>query len=418
MQTKLVNNDSNLSISNSELKVTCSVYSSFEDIAGLREEWDSFVESVNGDIYLTYDWCLVWWKFYGKGRSLQLFLFYHREKIIGIIPMFFETIRLVFFSIRVGKIVGADFTLSQFGIPIHPQFIDPCVKSFIDTVKSIDWHVIILGPLSGLSANTIPLNEALSRFSSKSKQVTFEEGMVQTYFALQPTWEKYLTSLKKSQRRLILRKYSALQKIQIDGIKGIEAIVADKENLTSFFNGFVDLHQSHWHGLGKLGHFGDWPSAYSFHYEMANSQLMHDRLRLMCIRFDNEVLGFEYAYKFGDKYYAILNARTENEIYSKIGTGPVVFSEQTKMAIDEKVAYIDAMRGRYEYKLMLGGQLVSIKKIIISDKNFTNFYRVKIFNYLIKLIDFFYYRIWFIRLAPKLPFKRKPLWNLWIRTRL
>lgn len=418
MQTKHVNSDSNLSISNSGLNVTCSIYTSFETIAGMQEEWDSFVESVNGDIYLTFDWCRVWWQFYGDGRSLQLFVFFQCKKIVGIIPMFFETIRLVFVSIRVGKIVGADFTLSQFSIPIHPQFLDPCVKSFMDTVKSIDWHVIILGPLSGLSANTIPLNEALCRLSSKLKKVTIEEGMVQTYFALQPTWEKHLTSLKKSQRRLILRKYSALKKIEPDGIKNIEAVIADKENLTSFFNDFVDLHQSHWHGLGKLGHFGDWPSAYSFHYEMANSQLLHGRLRLMCIRFNNEVLGFEYAYKLGDKYYAILNARTENEIYTKIGIGSVVFSEQAKMAIDEKVAYIDAMRGRYEYKLMLGGQLVSIKKIIISNKNFTNLLRVKIFYFTIKLINFFYYRIWFIRLAPKLPFKRKPLWKLWIRTRL
>jgi CelD/BcsL family acetyltransferase involved in cellulose biosynthesis len=242
--------------------------------------------------------------------------------------------------------------------------------------------------------------------------------MVQTYFELQPTWEKYLASLRKSQRRQFLRKYSALEKIGTDDIKSFEVILADKENLSSFFKDFVNLHQAHWHGLGKLGHFGDWPLAYAFHNEMAHSQLMHSRLRLMCLRFNNEVMGFIYAYKFGNKYYAILNARTELEIYNKIGIGQLLIGELAKMAINEKMAYIDAMQGRYDYKLMLGGQLAPIKKIIIIKDNLANSLRVKTFHYLSKLIDLCYYRIWFNRLAPKLPLKRKPLWKLWIRIRL
>ncbi len=37
--------------------ITCTVYSSFEDIVHMQKEWDSFVESVDGGIYLTFDWC-------------------------------------------------------------------------------------------------------------------------------------------------------------------------------------------------------------------------------------------------------------------------------------------------------------------------------------------------------------------------
>jgi CelD/BcsL family acetyltransferase involved in cellulose biosynthesis len=408
-------NESNLSMSNLTPNVTCSIYTSFEDITEIQEEWDAFIESVNGDIFLTFDWCRVWWQFYGKGRSLQLFIFYQENKIVGIIPMFFETIKLFLISVKMGKIVGGDSTLSQFSIPLHPKFLEPCIKLLMDTLKSRNWHILIFGPLSGLSENNVLLHKALCNSSSNRKKVSIKEGMVQTYFELQPTWEKYLASLKKSQRRLILRKRSALDKIEASGAKNIEVIIADKENLPSFFKDFVDLHQSHWHGLDKLGHFGDWPSACAFHYEMANSQLMRSRLRLMCVRFNNEVLGFEYAYKFGDKYYAILNARTEVEIYNNIGIGPVLFSEQVKMAINEKVTYIDAMRGRYEYKLKLGGQLLPIKKMFIVNDNFANPLRVKIFHYLSRLIDLCYYRIWFNRLAPKLPLKRTPLWKLWIR---
>lgn len=50
----------NTSESKATEDITCTVYSSFEDIVGMQEEWDSFVESIRGDIYFTFDWCRIW----------------------------------------------------------------------------------------------------------------------------------------------------------------------------------------------------------------------------------------------------------------------------------------------------------------------------------------------------------------------
>jgi hypothetical protein len=398
--------------------ITCSIYSSFEEIASLREEWDSFVESVSGDIFLTYDWCRIWWEHYGEGRELCVFVFRNDDNIAGIVPMFFETIWVCLIPVRIGKIVGCDFTLAQFSLPFRPEYLDSCVKSFLETLKSMRWHILNIGPLAGLSANTGALKDALCRFSNDAEKITMRDGVVQTYYKLQPTWEKHLASLSKGQRREIVRKYAALEKIVPNSAVNMKVILADEKDINYFYKAFVDLHQAHWRGLGKLGHFGDWPDAFGFHCDMAKAQLQRGRLRLTSIQINSDILGYEYAYKFGANYFAFLNARTEEERYNEIGIGPILFSEQVKLAISEKVDCIDAMRGKYEYKLRLGGELFTTKKISVIRKGLINAFRVKMFFAVAALLNIIYYKIWFNRIAPKLSFKRRPLWKLWIRTRL
>lgn len=403
---------------NSGEEITCSVYSSFQEIADLREEWDSFVESAQGDIFLTFDWCRLWWQYYGSGRELRLYIFRNSCEIVGIIPFFFEKVWLCFIFIRVGKIVGSDFTLAQFSLPIRPQYLDLCVRCFLEAIKPIHWHLLSIGPLAGLSANTEALKNALCRFSNNAERITIRDEGVQTYYKLQPTWEKYLASLGKRHRQEIVHKYRELGRTTSNGLADLKVIPADEKNLNSFFKAFVDLHEAHWRKLGKLGHFGDWPAAFDFHRDMAVFQLARGRLRLLGIHLRSDVLGYEYAYKFGDKYYGILNARTEDNIYNKIGIGAIIHSEHVKGGISEKIAYIDSMRGKYEHKLRLGGELFTMKNISVIKKGIINSFCVNLFRMFTIILDFMYYRIWFRRIAPKLPFKRRPLWKLWIRTRL
>ena len=405
------------SFSNKE--ITCSVYSSFEEIGDLQPHWDAFVEEVSGDIFLTFDWSRIWWQYYGKGRELCVFIFKNSDQnIVGIIPMFFETIWVCLVPVRIGKIVGCDFTLAQFTLPLHPGYLDSCIKLFLETLKSMQWHILNIGPLAGLSANTESLKDALCRFLSDSEKVAIRDGIVQTYFKLQPTWEKHLACLSKNQRREIVRKYAAIEKKVPNSVANLKTIFADNENFDSIFHAFVNMHQKHWQSIGKCGHFGDWPNAFEFHHDVAKAQLQRGRLRLTSVQIYSDILGYEYAYKFGAKYFAFLNARTEEQAYDEIGIGTINFSEQVKLAIGEKVDCIDAMQGKYEYKLRLGGELFATKKISIIRKGLINTFRVKMFFAVAFLLNIIYYKIWFNRIAPRLPFKRSPIRKFWIRTRL
>jgi len=398
--------------------LTCAVFSSFDEISDVCETWDLFIEAIGGDIFLTFDSCRTWWKYYGAGRDLKVYIFRNNKGIVGILPMFCETLRYLPFSLRVVKIVGSDYTLSQFSLPIDPSYFDVCIKRFLEEITPIPWHILSFGPLAGMSETAEALKNVLPQYLEGSDRIIIRDETVQTYFKLQPTWKKHLAALSKSQRRGIVRKIAALEKYVPNAVENMKVILADVNNVDYLYKSFVEMHQAHWRRLGKLGHFGDWPRAFEFHNEMALSQLACGRLRLMCVQIEDEVLGYEYAYKFSDKYYAILNSRTEEGVYNEIGIGSILFSEQVKMAISENVVCIDAMRGRYDYKLRLGGELFTIKKLSVIRKGILNSCRVYLYAKLANLIDLIYYRVWFRRLAPKCPFKRGSLWKIWIRTRL
>lgn len=393
--------------------VKVDIFDNFDALEPIQQEWDKFVESVGGEIFLTYDWCRIWWKYYGTKRDLRIFVFRSDGKLVGIIPLFFEKIWLGPIFVRGTKIVGSDFTLAQFSLPIHSKHIREVIEEFSKLLSENNWDIIHIGPIAGLYKYYDDLKNVCEELLGHSHIILSKNKGVQTYFELARSWDEQLASLKKGERWDIRRSYKALH----SQTNGLFSAFAPRENFQWIFENFVDMHQSYWRRLGKLGHFGDWPAAQDFHCEVAAVQLRHNRLRLLEVRAGKQYLGYEYSCKFGDRYFEFLNARSQPEELAKISVGRVVFSELVKQALKESVRCIDSMRGKYEHKLRMGGKLFPVRSIFIYPLKLDVLIRVFIFRTLAYLLDLCYYRIWFCRIAPRLPFKRRPLWKIWIRTR-
>lgn len=392
--------------------VSVEVFNSFEGLASMQQEWDNFVETVSGDIFLTYDWCRIWWKYYGKNRDLRVFVFRSNDELVGIIPLFFEKIWLGPISVRAAKTVGSDFTLSQFSIPLAHGYMRAVIERFSELLSKDKCDIVYIGPIAGLYNHFDDLKDAFNEFFAKFHSVLIENKSVQTYFLLADDWEKQLASLKKGERWDIRRSYKALH----PQTNCLVSAFASKGNFEQTFENFVNMHQSYWRSLGKLGHFGDWPAAQDFHREVAGVQLRHNRLRLLEVKSGAHCLGYEYGYRFGERYFEFLNARTRSKELAKISVGRVVFSEQVKKVLNEGVKCIDSMRGKYEHKLRLGGKLFPIRNLYVIPKKSTTVIRIKLFRLFARFLNLFYYRIWYNRIAPKLPLKRSGLWKIWIRT--
>ncbi len=54
------------SVAHLSLQMSC--YRSFEEAEPLRKLWDALVESIDGDLFSSFDWCTFWWKHFGHGR--------------------------------------------------------------------------------------------------------------------------------------------------------------------------------------------------------------------------------------------------------------------------------------------------------------------------------------------------------------
>jgi CelD/BcsL family acetyltransferase involved in cellulose biosynthesis len=190
------------------------------------------------------------------------------------------------------------------------------------------------------------------------------------------------------------------------------------ENPTDGFNQFVMMHEMQWKAVNKLGHFDDWPYARKFHEDLVKSHSQLNRLRLFCLSANNKPIAYRYIYCFGKRYYSFLPARIRGEGWDKLGLGQIAHTLTVEKAIEESVFEIDAGRGHYDHKLKLGGVEYPVISFIAGKNNLGSIIRIRLFCFFSRLINLLYYRIWFNRIAPKLPLKRRPLWKLWIRTRL
>lgn len=358
----------------------------------------------------------------GGDRQLRIFSFRHHGSLVGIIPVFFETIWLGPVYVRTVKLLGTDFTLAQVCLPVETTFLPPVMERFFAELDSISpWDAVCLGPLSGRYRDVDELHQTCCRIASEQARpwhVNQLSGGVQTYFALGASWQEYHAGLPKRTRDDIRYSYKMLRQTLAADASEISLQAAGIETFSTMFADFVRMHQIQWKELGKLGHFGDWPGSEAFHREVAHAQLLRGRLRLQMLKLNDCCLGYEYCYAFGGNYLNFSGARSTAPLFARISMGKIVFSEMVKSAIAEGSGCIDSLQGKYEYKLRLGGQLLPIHRLRVVSARRLAWLRLGVFRFLAKALDLCYYRIWFLRLAPRLPFPRGPLWKIWMRTRM
>lgn len=389
------------------------VFKSFDEVKPHQKEWDEFIERIDGEIFLSYDWCRIWWKYYGTGRDLRIIVVRCDGAIIAILPVFLERLGFTPVSLRVVRFVGTDHMPVTIMLPIDPKHLDQVVLLFIEELnKQYRWDLLYIGALCGRFA---AMDEFIAVFNNRwANDYSFDvkTADVQTYFQLSESWEQQLAGLKKKQRQNINRAYKLLT-----GNSGtIKTTFSDAAGYEQDFTEFLGMHQSQWKADGAAGHFGDWPHSSEFHREVAACQVGHGRLRLMKIEVGNVCLGYKYGYSLGKTSYQFLSARNTASDISNSGFTQVAFGEQAKNAIEAKATCIDSMRGHYPHKLHLGGVLYPIKHVYIYPRNRITAARIVIFRNLVGLFDIIYNKIWRRRAMPRLGMKPGPFHPFWIKT--
>lgn len=397
-----------------EDNIVVEIHKSFGALSYMQHEWDDFMEGIGGEVFLTFDWCRLWWKYYGHNRDLFVFVFRKRDSLCGIIPMLSENIGLGLLTIRVLRLLGTDFTPVAVAIPIQTESIFEVVKSFVQKIHNngSQWDIIHFGPISGRCSRITSLTEAFSCHKRPYLILKEAKGDVQTFIKLAGSWEEQLATLGKKQRAEMRRKYDRLIKSEVS----LDNVDATSDNFSCMFDDFVKTHQSHWNNLGRPGHFGAWPFSYEFHRDVGEAQLRQGRLRFYKIMLNDNCIGYRYSYKFGDTYYCFLYARTEAGKKHKIDFSRIDYGMMVKRGIKEKVKCLDLMRGEYQHKSQLGGQIFQIKNIYLYSNRWIPVLKVSVFRALSKALNMSYYKIWRGRIAPKFRFKQRPLCRFWIRT--
>lgn len=393
--------------------VTVRVLRSFEDAEAFRAAWNELVLKSGADVYQTFEWCRAWWNHYGKRRSAHLLLFSSGENLVGIVPAFTETLWLGPARIRAAKLMGSDFSLQFCNLPVLPEVLDETVshalRYFLGEQRC---DVFVTGPLSGPSAR---VDEILAAGRAETNLVETAEALgnsISTRFDLPDEHAQYLELIGSRQRGNYNRSVKQLEKNH----KVLTDTVSDADDVLREFDNFQVLHEAQWSAEGKLGHFGDWPRAAEFNRELVKELGKQDIVRFFRIHADGVVASSQFCFVFGGTNYWRLPGRECRAEWEKLSLGKMGLIQMIEASMSEGVRAIEGGRGHYDYKLQLGGKEWPLRTIQFTRKGFGVSIRVRLFMALAKLLNIAYYKILFVRLAPRFPVLKGSLWPVWIRS--
>lgn len=389
------------------------VLHSFTEAESLRLHWNDLVLRSGADVYQTFDWCRLWWQYYGTRRQLHLLLCFVGEELVGLVPAFIETLWMGPVCLKVAKLVGADFTIQLCNLPVlseaFPSVISQAIHHFL---KKHRCDLFLIGPLSGPAAC---IDELLAVGRHEREIVARAECLgnsYSTYYHLPNSLDEYLKTLGKSQRHSFNRRSTQFTKAH----RVTFSVVSATKEIAAGFEEFCLLHDAQWQAVGKLGHFGSWPHARDFNHNIVRALGDQGLVRFYRILADDKVVFSEFAFVFGDTVYQRLPARVFGPAWDKYGLGAIGFVHTVGSGICEGLKTIEAGRAHYSYKLDLGGHEMPLRTLQFIRHGPGVLARVRMFRASAFLLDLAYYKVIYARLAPRLPALRRPIWPLWIRS--
>ena len=391
----------------------CQLENRFASLDSLREAWDQAATELGGSVYLSYDWTRTWWEFYGAGKELRLFLFWAGSRIVGVVPVYIDSLGWGPLRFRIARLVGANIPPKVFNPPVHADWANRIFEAILVQLFEQDGcDVLSFGPVSELQ-KSIGILEAFCR--ERSDLVgTFEVAeSVHSVFWLPPNMEDYFVALSKNERKN-RRKYE-LRLLKKEYDTQVE-VLSDPAKATEEFEHFARQHAQQWRAEGKTGHFGAWPRALEFNRALVRAQGRLGRLRFIRILANDEVIANQYLFAFGDTYYWELPARAVGPQWERFSLGPTGIVTMIDAGIREGKVRLEGGLAHYEYKVRLGAKEYAVKTVRIAARRTGARWRVCVFGLLRSCVGLLYHKIWYRRIAPRLPsvFWR-PQWMLWLR---
>jgi CelD/BcsL family acetyltransferase involved in cellulose biosynthesis len=385
----------------------CSV---FEASPFGQAEWDAAVERLGGSVYMTWDWLRTWWAFYGRGCMLRLFWFEKDGEVVGLLPLYIQRLGPGPLGIRVARLVGANIPPKVFDPPMHRDFVVSCLAIAWGHLQE-ECDLLSVGPVSEAREAWSGLIAGLANPEQRISIRASNAG-VHTLFSLPSSFDQYLASLGKNQRKKreyelrLLRKERGFREHVVRG-PGPE--------LEGALRRFIELHNAQWRAEGLPGHFGAWPRAVEYNRTLVAAQAAHGRVRITEIWVNDEYICGRYAYAFGDRWYSELPARTVDREWSRFSLGLTGLMLSIEQAIGEGLKWMEGGLGHYEYKLRLGAREYPVWVLRFAKRGAGPTARRLLARMIQGALRVGYHKLWYRRIQPRLSERwKRPQWSIWL----
>jgi CelD/BcsL family acetyltransferase involved in cellulose biosynthesis len=397
-------------------ELSLSIVDGPESIRAIAVDWDACVLATGADIQFTADWVLTWWSHFGGTRRLAAICLKDGARIVGVLPLCIETVWAGPFPVRVARIAGADhnYPIMRFALPadrIEIAFAQICAQVFGANMC----HLLSLSPVSGASLDLLPIRAAaaVTGLEVGSAEATRKHVLMRLPATVEDFWAGLSGSRRKEHRRS-LRKMEELWKLSHR--------TSTPDTVSADFERFAALHGAQWAATGRGGHYSDWPGSFAYYRDLLVRLAPLGRGFVEEHLGSGELLSSQLTFRLGSATYWRLTARSLDPEAARTGSARVGMVERIEQLFGTSSRTLEMGAGDYSYKLSFGGELIPLHQVALYSRLGLGRLLARTLLAWCDLVDYLYYRLWFIKLAPpirdKLRLKPRPLWRLWIRTRL
>ncbi len=391
--------------------LTHGICDDFAQVFALKDAWNDLAGRA-GDLFSSYDWCQTWWRHFGTDRKLEIHTLHDGERLVAVLPLFRETLRLGGVRLRAVRVVAGDYTIDAAGLAIEPYIAGPFFATVLDRLADRgSWDILHVGPLRSYVDVADRFVETAREHEQVQSVLIGRQNDWLTAYDLPATYDGYLHSLAGSERRDTTRRE---RKLREEHDVRIEA-VRDSGQVSEAMDNLVKWHQSLWVGKGQRGQFVDWPGFEEFHREVAQRLAARGQLLLVHLNVDGESLGAAYGYHFGPRSHAMVRGYRDDGPWRRYALGRLLHCHMVEQSIGRGSKVLDDGRGVFDYKLRLGGQLRGERSVTLVRRGRASHLRFWAALRAAYLLHVVYCRIWFDRVAPRIGWSR-PLRRAYIRS--
>ena len=340
----------------------------------IADEWNALVRNSSTSAFQTFEWVMLWWKYFGQhpDRDLHVLAFRSGYKLVGIAPFFVQFVFLADYPLLSQlKLLGCGAPTNKsafelFGNYSPSDFLDVIVrKGFEEEVgRHLAVYLLSLSPATEIILNNVPeegiiYTWVLPHLRRSTCHLELKRSDVCPRLHITGSMDDYLGTLKSSTRRRFQQARAALRSDSAWHIETIDSA----ELVNEAFGHLMKLHQRRWNSLGYPGLFSDERFSH-FQRDVAEHFAQRGWLWFKTAWHKNTPVASRLGFRFNNRLFDYLSGFDHTLPETNRRPGLALLLSMIEDSVASNCRHIEFLRGLESYKFDFTSEVTYVWDIV------------------------------------------------------
>lgn len=330
------------------------VYTDFSQLSDQIDSWRSLVlADPCQPFFMLPEYQTSWWKHLGHGK-LEILAVYEDETLVGLLPLYLDSVNQDNQSKQVYRIVGAMDESDYLDLIVRPDKAKAVYQELATYFAQREWQEIWLESLPMTSSTHTDLATA---WQSRGWQPQRRLQTVSPVITLPDTWDNYFASLDSKQQKTFRRLQHSIG--EDDEIR--YRVLTQPNEVELAMATFIKLHKAS--GPEKASFWN--PQREAFFTDVTTQLAKLNLVKLYFLDVNGDpgatLLVFDWQNQF-----LLYNSGFDAYAYGYLGVSNALVLHTINEAITAKITRYDFMRGNEAYKYLFGASDEPVYDLIIT----------------------------------------------------